>query len=239
MISPSVSGVLSSVFNKLIETGSFPEIWKLGIITVVHKKDKKNDPNNYRPITLLSTISKVFERIIYNSIYDHIISNNLVYDKQSGFLPGHSTTDQILAITSYIFSKFEMNRDVRAIFLDISAAFDSIPHYLLLHKLKSYGITGNIHKLIASYLTNRQVKVRINGTESRASDPNHINCGVPQGSILGPLLFLLYINDLPENISSLTYLFADDTSIYSTIDPQNPYDSLVNLQNDLYSINNW
>lgn len=239
LLNPNISTLLSSIFNKVNDSGKYPDAWKSGVITVVHKKDEKNDPNNYRPITLLPSISKLFERIMYNAIYKHLNRHNLIYDKQSGFLQGHSTTDQLLAITSYIFDHFEKKRDVRAIFLDISAAFDTIPHDLLIHKISAYGIRGNALNIIIDYLKNRSVKVKVNGVLSNSSDDNFINSGVPQGSVLGPLLFLLYINDLPDNLNSCTFLYADDTSLYVPIDPSNPDRALTNLQNDLNAVFEW
>lgn len=238
-IGPEISQILSPLFNRIIDSGTFPSIWKDGIISVVYKKDKKCDPNNYRPITLLSVISKLFERVVYDSIYHHLKTYDLFYKKQSGFLQGHSTTDQLVAITSSIFDNFEKNHDVRSIFLDITAAFDSVPHNLLLHKIKSYGLRGKPLSLIESYLSNRRIKVKVNGTLSKKSANNFINTGVPQGSILGPLLFLLYINDLPDNLICDVFLYADDASIYAPIDPKNPLRGHVLLQDDLDQLGDW
>ena len=238
-ISNSIAPLLATMFNKLISNKSFPEIWKTSTVVPIHKKDCRRDPNNYRPISLLNSISKLYEKIIFNSIFSHVSQYNLIYENQSGFLPGHSTVDQLLAITSLIFDNFNKNLDVRAIFLDIAAAFDTVPHHLLIHKLASYGIDGDTLLTIKNYLSNRRIKIKINGVFSNLSDENFINSGVPQGSILGPLLFLLYINDLPDNLTSKTYLYADDTSIYMPIDPTNPHDSLSILQNDLNKIFEW
>ncbi len=123
--------------------------------------------------------------------------------------------------------------------MDITAAFDKIPHHLLLHKLKSYGVRGTCFRLIKSYLTNRKIKIRVNGTYSENSPDDFINCGVPQGSILGPLLFLIYINDLPDNLSSVTFLYADDTSLYVPVDPKNPINAVTNLHNDVTLLSDW
>jgi len=147
--------------------------------------------------------------------------------------------DQLLSITTFINDSFELKRDVRSIFLDISAAFDSIPHKLLIHKIEAYGIRGNALEMIKSYLLNRRVKVRINGEFSSLTEEGYINSGVPQGSILGPLLFLLYINDIPEKLSSEVFLYADDTSLFFSIDPENILFCNFTLQHDLVLIHEW
>ncbi len=164
---------------------------------------------------------------------------NLFYKQQSGFLPGHSTIDQLLAITTYIFDNFEQNKDLIGVFLDVTAAFDKIPHDLLLTKIRSYGIRGNAFEIIKSYLNNRKINVRVNDQLSNLSENNYINCGVPQGSILGPLLFLLYINDLPDALQSLTFIYADDTSLYIPVDPINPDPSIALLREDLSRLSEW
>ncbi len=206
MCGRSISPILAVIYNKIIDDGAFPDLWKFGTVSVIHKKDQKNDPNNYRPITLLSTISKMFEKIIFDAVLGHCLENNLIYTNQSGFLPGHSTSDQLIAITSFISDNFQDNNDVRAVFLDIAAAFDTIPHHLLLHKLKAYGIRDKFLTLISSYLQNRKIRVRVNGAFSDPSPDNFINCGVPQGSLLGPLFFLLYINDLPDMLQCIVLI---------------------------------
>lgn len=239
LLSPDISHILAPIFNKIIDSGHFPKIWKNGIVSVIYKKDIKTDPNNYRPITLLSSISKLYERVVYNSILVHLRFRNLIYKNQSGFLPGNSTMDQLLTITSLIHDNFELRRDVRSIFLDITSAFDSIPHKLLIHKIESYGIRGNTLNIIKSYLLNRRVQVRINGEFSDLTQEGYINSGVPQGSILGPLLFLLYINDLPEQLSSEVFLYADDTSLFLPIDPENILLSNNTLQNDIDLVHEW
>ena len=239
MSSNTMAPILTKLFNKIIDSGQFPEIWKSGIVTVLYKQDKKENPNNYRPITLLNTISKLFEKIIHNSILNHLLENNFIYKNQSGFLPGHSTSDQLLSIVSFLQDNLNARRDVRAVFLDITAAFDCIPHNLLLHKIKSYGVRGNILDIVRSYLYNRKIRVRVNGVLSEPSPDNYINSGVPQGSILGPLLFLMYINDLPDDLVSKIFLYADDTSIFQPIDPGKPNKSIKIIQDDLHKIESW
>ena len=133
---------------------------------------------------------------------DHVKQHKLLYKFQSGFQTGDSTEFQILAINHYLHTEIGKQKAIRAIFLDISAAFDRVPHTLLLNKLKSYGIKGQFINIIRSYLQNRNVKIMVEGQLSNPSPDNFINCGVPQGSMLGPLLFLIYINDLPDNLNA-------------------------------------
>ena len=252
LTAPSISKPISTLINAIFRKSSFPSTWKMGHIVPIFKhfdksarqdpnipdpKEDKSNPNNYRPITLLSSLSKVCEKVIADRIYAHLMAHNLLYPLQSGFIKGHGTSDQLIAITDFIHRNLENGSLVKGIFLDISAAFDTVPHSLLLHKLKSYGVVGPLHTLIQSYLCDRRVRVKIENSLSNPSMANHINAGVPQGSILGPLLFLLYINDLPDNLRSKTYLYADDTSLYFPFKSNNA--NLVPLQVDLDSINRW
>ena len=211
-------------FRKILRQNSYPSLWKLTHICPVFKKNNRNDISNYRPISLLSVVSKVFERIIYKRMMEHLLEHNLLYKYQSGFLKGHSTEHQLLAIQNQIISNSRNGFDTRGIFLDIASAFDRVPHTLLLQKLKAYGINGNLLSLFGKY--------------SESSPNGYINCSVPQGSILGPLMFLVYINDLPDMLQSSCFIYADDTSIFV---PTLPNDQISQdaLQNDLNSIGEW
>ena len=188
LTSGSISIPLAHLFNYIFNTTVFPSSWKLGHIVPIHKKGEKSIPSNYRPITLLSCISKLCEGIIYDRIYNHLSDNQLLYSLQAGFRKGHGTIDQLISITDGIHKELENGKWVRGVFLDISAAFDTVPHYLLVHKLRAYGLRGRLLKLIESYLSNRKFKVKIDDELSSCSVNNSVNAGVPQGSRLGPLL---------------------------------------------------
>ena len=225
---------LTFIFQKCIDTGKFPDSWKLANVQPIHKKNDRQLKSNYRPISLLPLCGKIFEKIIFDQVYAFLDKNNLISTKQSGFRPGDSCIYQLISITSDIYKNFENFDETRAVFLDISKAFDKVWHDGLLHKLKSNGISGNLLLFFESYLFNRHQRVTLNGTESPWKS---ISAGVPQGSVLGPLLFLIYINDLTENIKSQMRLFADDSFIFSQVtDVQVTHEQLVE---DLETVSNW
>ena len=176
---------------------------------------------------------KIFERIIFDNIYRYLDKNKLLNTNQSEFRPKDSCVYQLIEIIHNIFSSFDCNPtlETRAVFLDISKAFDKVWHRGLIHKLESIGISGNLLNLMESFLSERYQRVLNNGQSSEWAS---IKAGVPQGSILGPLLFLIYINDFSDGIISNVKLFADDTSIFSTIHDSNT--SASNLNSDLQKI---
>ena len=227
---------VSIVFKNCIYCGVFPDTWKMSHIIPAHKKNDKRSVNNYCPVSLLPICGKVFERIIYNNVFLFLEDNKLLAPNQSGFRPNDSCIDQLLSIVHSIYSDFDHNPslEVRGNFLDISKAFDKVWHDCLLYKLECFGIPGNLLKLFHSYLNNRHQRVVLNGQYSKWAP---ILAGVPQGSILGPLLFLIYINDLPENLKSSAKLFADDTSLFSTV--YNSAESANLLNDDLKKISEW
>ena len=190
--------------------------------------------SNYRPVSLLPICGKIFEKIIFDKLYTHIYSNNLISDKQSGYKKNDSTIKQLLAITHEIHKAFDHSppREVRAAFLDISRAFDRVWHDGLIFKLKQNGIEGGVLSILSNFLAERKQRVIIDGKFSNWAD---IEAGVPQGSILGPLLFLVYINDLIDEVDSEIRIFADDTFIFRIVD-QN---STENLNQDLEKITAW
>ena len=201
-----------------MSSGIFPNILKLGIVSPVFKKGDPQKFDNYRPISTLPILSKIFEKLLYERIYSFLVSRKILYEKQFGFRKNHSTTHAINYSVKYITDNIEHKKHVIGIFLDLSKAFDTICHGKLIHKLQNYGIRGNCLELIRSYLTSRKQITKFNGTKSETAN---ILYGVPQGSVLGPLLFLLYINDIINSTNNSEFvIFADDTNIFVTADNQ-------------------
>jgi hypothetical protein len=161
------------------------------IVPIFKNKGSNNLVINYRPATLPNTLAKVVERVIYNNISSHLLENNLLYDYQSGFVNGHDTTKQLLHITHMILSNHNSNLETRGVCLDIEATFDGIPHYLLGRKLKTYALGANVIDVITSYLSKRKLRDKVNNSLSGWYEERKIKSGVPQGSILGPLRFIL------------------------------------------------
>lgn len=171
--------------------------------------------SNYRPISLLPICGKILEKIIFDEVYSFLNINELISKHQSGFRPGDSTIYQLLSITSSIYDSFEKYDETHALFLDISKAFDKVWHDGLIFKLECNGVKGNLLNFLKDYLQNRKQRVILNGT---TLEWRSVSDGVPQGSVLGPLLFLVYINDLTDNISCNMRLFADDSSLFTRVE---------------------
>ena len=233
----SISKPLTKILKNCLITGYFPTSWKKANVIPVHKKDSKQDVKNYRPISLLPICGKILEKVIFDDLYNHIFSNNLITERQSGFRKNDSTIKQLISITHDIHTAFDYNppKNVRAVFLDISKAFDKVWHSGLLYKLKRNGVNGKILSIIESFLSNRMQRVTINGSNS---DWTAVGSGVPQGSVLGPLLFLIYINDLSEVVESEIRIFADDTFIFEIVS-RNVQSLSDTLHQDLCKITNW
>ena len=225
---------LHLIFSSCIESGIFPTEWKMANVVPIHKRDDKQNVKNYRPVSLLPIFGKIFERLIYNEMYSFFIENDLISSNQSGFKQGDSCINQLLSITHDIYQSLDQGYEVRGVFLDISKAFDKVWHKGLIHKLKQNGIGGPLLKILTDFLKSRKQRVVLNGQHSSWSD---VLAGVPQGSILGPLLFLIYINDLSDGLQCNPKLFADDTSLFATV--HNIKKATNDLNNDLTKITKW
>ena len=234
-VADSVSCPLKILFETSMLCGSLPDDWKSANISAVHKKGKKCLVDNYRPISLTSIVVKLFESIVRDRLMQYFLTNHLFSDKQFGFIKGRSTTLQLLNILDDWSRKLEIGGQVDVVYTDLEKAFDKVPHRYLLHKVEKYGVTGNVLNWIRAFLNNRRQRVVVNGA---ASDWTDVISGIPQGSVLGPLLFVIYINDLVDIISneSCIYLYADDTKLYRHI--RCDRDRLL-LQQDLNDIVEW
>lgn len=209
-ISSHISETLANIFNNCIEQSIWPDALKKAEVIPIYKSGKKHIIENYRPISLISNIAKIFEKIIYNRLSDFITKNNLLSSKQFGFTKKKGTKDALSYITSKIYENLDKSTPIAVTFIDLAKAFDTVNHEILLDKLYSYGIRGKAYDLLESYLKNRKQKVRIG---QNSSDFKNINTGVPQGTILGPLLFIIYVNDLLTNMPNNIVSYADDTAI--------------------------
>ena len=218
------------IFAKSLSCGTIPEDWKKANVTAVFKKGNRCDPTNYRPISLTCVLCKVLESIIKDNIMLFLETESLLNDCQHGFRKDRSCVTQLIQFMEYLTKSLDSKDTIDILYLDFKKAFDTVPHQRLFTKLKGYGITGNLLQWIISFLTKRTQRVVVN---DQMSTYKSVISGVPQGSVLGPLLFILYINDIADAIHSSTKLFADDTKLYNSSTNHHI------LQKDLHSIFDW
>ena len=224
---------LTKFFNLSMRTSTFPMKWKEANVTALFKKGNKNLTENYRPVSLTSTVCKIMESLVKKELMEYMEFNNLFSIHQHGFRSGHSCITQLLEVIEMWTSAIDKKENIDIIYLDFRKAFDTVPFERLLNKLMAYGINGCLLRWIGNFLKDRRQRVTVNGQSSTWSD---VVSGVPQGSVLGPALFLIFINDLPDIVQNLVKIFADDTKLFSTVKTQEDCDS---IQNDLNSLSTW
>lgn len=228
---PILAVHLTILFNSLLDDGIFPSCLKSGFVVPIYKKGDRAAINNYRPIVIQSALAKVFEALVLEQLYHYL--RPFIHDSQHGFLRGRSTITNLLLLQEFVMSSFDSSCQVDCIYLDFSKAFDRVHHKLLIAKLAGYGVGGKLLKWLESYLTDRTLFVKFNGSTSASLS---VQSGVPQGSHLGPLLFILFINDVFECITVNFLLFADDMKVYTRV--TSPSDH-INLQTSLSRIAEW
>ena len=225
---------LKVIFDLTMKTGKIPQEWKQAEIRAIYKKKgAKSDPSNYRPVSLTSVVCKLMEKIVKKQLNQHLKDNNLLAAEQYGFVSGRSTDTQLLTSLAHWQKALDEDIPVDVVYMDFKKAFDSVPHVRLLNKLKSYGIEGHLLSWIKDFLGNRSQFVKVNNAKS---NQRPVTSGVPQGSVLGPTLFIYFINDLPLVSSVNTKIFADDTKAYSRIESEN---DKVNMQETIDKMYEW
>ena len=229
----TISSPLAMIFNKSLQEAKLPPQWKEGHVTPIHKKGSRKLPGNYRPVSLTSVIGKVMESLVRDEIVHHMMKNNLFCDEQHGFVPGRSCMTQLIGCIEDWTEALEDGHCLDVIYLDFKKAFDSVPHQRLLSKLEAYGITGTLQKWLVDFLIGRKQRVVLGG---ETSEWTTVKSGIPQGSVLGPVLFVIFINDLPDALNSTVKIFADDTKIYRPL--RGPSD-ITRLQDDINAADKW
>ena len=233
MAAKPLAPILTFILNQSLETGELPQDWTKANISPIYKKDNRADPGNYRPVSLTSICCKLLEHILHSQIMQHLENHHILMDRQHGFRGRRSCESQLVLTLDDFARSIDNRKQTDVIILDFSKAFDTVPHQRLLLKLHHYGIRGNTLRWIKNFLCCRKQRVVLDG---KSSDWVEVTSGVPQGTVLGPLLFLLYINDLPESVKSQVRLFADDCLLYRDINNQE--DNKI-LQDDLDALSRW
>ncbi len=228
-----ISKPLSIIMMKSLQEGTLPSSWKTAHVTPIFKKGSKSECGNYRPVSLTSIVCKTLEAIIRDHLNDFISSNNLLSTCQHGFVNGRSCSTQLLQCLDVWTDLMDQGESIDVIYLDFAKAFDSVPHQRLLNKMKGMGFTKQILDWSENFLTGREQRVVVNGAKSSWSN---VLSGVPQGSVLGPIYFILFINDMPDCVHNLIALFADDAKLFSSV--RNATDQ-EHLQHDLHQLQRW
>ena len=228
-----ISPALSVIFQVSLDQGTLPSIWKTAKVVPIYKKGNKSDPCNYRPVSLTCICCKILEHIVYSSVSNYLTSFNILCDEQHGFCHKRSCETQLIPMVNDFAKCLNQKWQCDVLLLDFSKAFDKVPHSRLYLKLQHYGIDGSILLWIKSFLTCRSQYVVLEGKNSYSKQ---VLSGVPQGTVLAPLLFLLYINDLPACVNNKVKLYADDVLLYSYIHSES---NCIALQQDLDKLTEW
>ena len=235
LVAPAVSGSLTKLFNFSLLSGEVPQEWKMARVSPIYKGGDVEIAGNYRPVSVLPVVSKIMEKLVHQQLYSYLQQHAILSSAQFGFRPNHSTQDILDSMVDDWRQALDKDKIVGAVMIDLSKAFDSVNHSILCSKLEYYGVRAEALKWFQGYLTGRRQRVCIENAVSEWSD---IKRGVPQGSILGPLLFTIYVNDLPNAVVSSTMKqYADDTTIYLISD--NRCDLERGLSNDLANVDEW
>ena len=230
----SICVLLKMIFKQALLTGVFPSEWKKWNFVTIHKKrDKQNIEINH-PLSSLPICGTIIERLIFNKMFNYFFINKLISKNQSGFQPGDSCINQLWSITHKIFTSFNNGLEVRSVFSEIPRAFDKVRHDGLISRLKQNNISSELLHILSDFLSNMKQRVVFNGQNSSLTN---VHARIPQGSIPGPLLFLIYINDLSDNLTFNAKLFADDTFLFSVIHDVNT--SVKELNDNLKKVNEW
>ena len=224
---------LKIVFKQSLHESKIQDEWKQAKISAIFKKGNKSMAGNYRPVSLTSVVCKVLEKLLRDHIISHMEKNDLFTNKQYGFMAGRSTALQLIRVMDEWTEAVDNGNSIDCVYMDFQKAFDTVPHKRLINKLKAYKIGGEAIKWISDFLEGRTQYVEVNGEKSKWTN---VTSGIPQGSVLGPLLFVIYINDLPEQVNSTVYLFADDTKISNIIKDDASKEC---LQQDLNLLQSW
>ena len=233
LCSTQIAPILQVIFTQSLNHGILPKDWLTANIIPIYKKGNKHEAANYRPISLTSVCCKLMEHVVFRNIFEHLSNFGIINPHQHGFQPGLSCQTQLILLTDEILNAMDSHYQVDLLLLDFSKAFDTVAHNKLLNKLVHYGIQNSTHKWISAWLTDRTQRVMVEGALSNEVD---VVSGVPQGTVLGPLMFLIYINDIDNNIQSSVRLFADDCILYRVI---KSLDDCRCLQEDLNHLIHW
>jgi hypothetical protein len=232
-LAEEIAPILTTLFQSSLSTGDLPADWKDALVTPIFKKGEHYDPANYRPVSLTCVACKLLEHVVVSGIVNYLDTNEILSDRQHGFRKGRSCETQLLEFIDELTKYMEGGGQADVLIMDFAKAFDKCNHSLLVQKLYAYGIQGTTNRWIKSFLSNRRQAVVVEGVSSTFIS---VKSGVPQGSVLGPALFLVYINDLPDSLEKSARLFADDTAVYSKINTRTDQEQ---LQSDLDHLADW